>query len=388
MASVRKVILLVEFSNAYSRQFLEGIYQYANLYGHWSFYRDPPYYSKKKVGNSEKIERLKQWGADGVIIRVPQPNDPIIALGLPTVISPTGFKLTHIPSVVTDNEGIANYAAEHLLSRGLKRFAFCGFDNLAWSQEREKAFSRKIMSAGLEIYNYRQPHGKAKCFWENEQAIMSQWLGSLPKPIGVMACNDDRGQQVIEACHIANLRVPDDVAVIGVDNDFLVCNSTNPPLSSVPLNTFRAGYEAAELLDKLMNGEKMKGQQIIDYSRPVATRQSTDILVMKDSEVAKAVRFIFTHARDMIQVEDVVKESTISRRSLQQRFKNVMGCSLYDEIQRVRIDTAARMLAETNLSISQIATNLGYQDCKNFSRFFCKEKNITPLKYRKRYGSK
>jgi LacI family transcriptional regulator len=219
---------------------------------------------------------------------------------------------------------------------------------------------------------------------------MADWLKSLPKPVGLMTCTDDRSQDVVEASKIAGVHVPEDLAIIGVDNDELVCELSSPPLSSIALNTQRSGYEAAELLDKLMSRKriKMANLTIVVHPTHIVTRQSTDILAIEDRDVVAAVRFIRRNAREMIQVDDVVDTVAVSRRSLEQRFRRELGCSVLAEIKRARIDQVARMLVETNLSVSQIALALGYSGVENIARYFRSEKGMSPLAYRKLYGQK
>ena len=222
-----------------------------------------------------------------------------------------------------------------------------------------------------------------------EQGLIADWLKSLPKPVGLMVCNDDRGRQITETCNAVGLNVPDEISVVGVDNDNLVCELSSPPLSSIALSVERAGYEAAELLDKLMAGKKKKTTRTITVSPThIVTRQSTNILAIEDHEVVQAVRFIRKHPKEPIQVGDVVNVVTLSRRVLERRFRKALGRSVHDEIRRVRIEQVARMLMETNLSVSQIALDLGYPGVDHIARYFQREKGMSPLAYRKQYGSR
>jgi LacI family transcriptional regulator len=279
-------------------------------------------------------------------------------------------------------------AAEHLLNRGFRQFAYCGFEDMFGARSRGESFSKKIAEVGFETHFYKQPKSKAKRSWENEQIYMADWLKSLPKPVGLMTCTDDRSQYAIEACKIAGLHVPEQVAIIGVDNDELVCELSTPPLSSIALNTERAGYEAAELLDKLMAGKKMTKQTIVVQATHVVARQSTDILAIEDQDVVKALRFIRQHSNEMIQVSDVVDATSVSRRALEQRFRRVLGRSVLAEIRRVRTDLVTQMLVETNLSISKIALTLGYTGVENIARYFQHEKGMSLQAYRKKHGRK
>jgi LacI family transcriptional regulator len=204
-----------------------------------------------------------------------------------------------------------------------------------------------------------------------------------------MACNDDRGRQVVEACKIAGVHVPEDVAIVGADNDELICELSSPRLSSVALNLERSGFEAAELLDRLMRRrEKMTNQQIIVQPTRIVARQSTDILAIEDSEVAEAVRYIRQHAKERIQVDDVARAVGVSRRGLERKFRRVVRVSILREIRRVRLEQIIRMLVETNHSIGHIALALNFPSIEHISRFFRQQMKFSPLAYRKKYVRK
>ncbi|MBN2377701.1 MAG: XylR family transcriptional regulator [Sedimentisphaerales bacterium] len=335
------------------------------------------------------LSRLKKWDADGIVMREPKESREILALGLPTIMSPfTTEQFPEIPKFLVDCDAVGRMAAEHLLNRGFQHYAFCGFNNMFWSRDRGESFTQHINKAGYEVHNYNLPERHIMLSWEKEQPFMMNWLKSLPKPVAIMACNDDRGRHVIEACKIMGLPVPEDITILGVGNDDMICDLSNPPLSSIARNHERAGYEIAELLDKLMAGEKMADQRIIVQPLHVVTRHSTDILAIKDREVAEAVRFIRIKRKKPIQVNDVVDAVGISRRSLELRFRKELGKSVLNEIQRVRTDLIARMLVETNLSILQISLALGYTSEAHIARYFQQQKGMSLLAYRTKYGQK
>lgn len=373
---------MIETSRAYGRGVLRGIAKYSRMHGPWAFYSEPG-------GLAAALPKMKHWGADGIIMRDSGRGSEALKLGVPVIVS-VHLK-EHIkgtPFIDTNGVRIGRMAAEHLLDRGFQHFAFCGFDDLHWSRNRCENFSKRIAKAGLETHIYKQPRSRAKRIWENEQEIMVEWLKSLPKPIGLTACNDDRGRHVSEACKVAGLAVPEQVAIVGVDNDELVCELSDPPLSSVALNVERGGYEAAELLDKLMTRRRAARKNIIVEPTHVATRQSTDFMAMEDGDVANALRFIRQHAKEPIQVGDVLRSVTLSRRALQKRFRSVLNRSVHDEIRRARNEQVAIMLTETNSPISQIARHFGYTGSEKLTRYFQREKGLTPLQYRKKFGRK
>lgn len=373
--------MLLETSREYGRQLQFGITKYSSFNGPWTFYREPG-------GRDRTLPQLKDWGASGIIAHAHNAAmaRKIVATGIPAIIK--GYKVQGRPSIATDNEAIGRMAAGHLIDRGFRHFAYCGLDDRYWSRQRGQAFARKVTDEGFQVRMYKQPRLRRMRSWDKELPLMAEWLTALPKPVGVMACIDDRSQHVLHACKMAGLDVPSEVAIVGVDNDELVCRLANPQLSSIALLAERAGYEAAELLDRLMAGEEMGDQQITTKAIRVVTRQSTDVMAMEDRMVAKALQFIGTHANEPIQVVDVVEAVPISRRSLQQRFQRVMGRTILEDIQRTRIEQVARMLTETNLPISKIAMATGFPGIDHISRSFRKIKGMSPLTYRKQFGRK
>ncbi len=384
MPKIRKVILLITPSREFTRGLLRGIAKYSRIQGLWAFYRPLEYREPK--GKERLLPLMKTWDPDGILMREPHKIEEIIEMGVPTISCPyTRAKIPGIANIMTDHISVGKMGAEHLLKRGFQRFAYCGFDDWWWSRKRGESYDKTVTEAGYSTYFYKQPKARTKRTWDKELPIIADWLLTLPKPIGLMACNDDRGEWVIEACKIAGLSVPDEIAVIGVDNDQLICDLCNPPLSSIVLNVEKAGYEAAALLDKMMAGEKTNNSEIHIQPTHVAVRQSTDTLAIDDSDVVAAIRFIRQHSKNVIQVNDVVNVVTLSRRVLEKRFRSILGHSIHDEIRRVRVEQIIQMLAETDMSISEIAQVLGFPDVAHISRYFRKEKGMSPLTYRKKY---
>jgi LacI family transcriptional regulator len=216
-----------------------------------------------------------------------------------------------------------------------------------------------------------------------EQPRVIAWLKSLPKPVAVMACNDNRGRQILEAGHDANLEIPDELAVLGVDNDEMYCMLSNPPLSSVAMNLENAGYQAAEYLDTLMDDPKLPPRQIPVEARWVVSRRSTDVFAIEDPHVAAALRFIRSHSQNAIDNDDVVSQTGISRRGLEIRFLKSLGRSIRQEIQRVRLAQTKHLLAETNLSAEKIAQLAGFNSLAYLSNVFRREEGITLTHFRR-----
>jgi LacI family transcriptional regulator len=371
------VILLIESSRASGRDLLRGVASYSHHHGPWSFYWEP--------GGLEKAwPVLRTLDANGVILRDVEKLDEVLAQGIPAVV--IGHRQQEVPglvNVVTDSEAIGRMAAEHLLHCGFRHFAFCGVEERPWSQLRGEFFAARIREAGLETLFYEVPPARQADSWRGERQSMAAWLAGLPKPLGLMAANDERGQQVIEACRIAGLQVPDEIAVIGSDNDEVVCGLSDPPLSSVAINFARAGYEAAAALDTLMHGRRKLPPRIVAPATHVVARRSTDMLAIEDVPVARALRFIREQGRQNLSVSAVVSAAGVSRRLLEKRFRKLLGRPILKEIRRVRVDHIARLLVETDLPVAQIADTLGFADMQHVARYFRAEKQASPVAYRR-----
>jgi LacI family transcriptional regulator len=381
MGRIPKVVLLVESSRASGRAILKGVADYARYHGPWSFFWEP-------AGLEKAVPMLKTLGADGIVLRDLDKLPEVRKFGVPAVV--VGYSREAIPgliNVTTDSERIGRMAAEHLLQCGFKRFASCSYEKTPWAELRVKSFTEAILSVGCEISHYTAP-APAKVNWLKERQVMAEWLRSLPKPVGIMACNDDCGVQVMEACKLAALSVPDAVGVIGVDDDELVCGLADPAMSSVALNFERAGYEAAQALDKLMHRTRGVPPQITVQATHIVARRSTDVVAVDDEPVAKAMQYIRDHPREALSVADVARAVGLSRRVLERRFRREINSSVLAEIRRVRTDQIARLLVETHLPVSDIAESMGFADAQHFARYFRAGKQLTPLAYRKRFGAK
>jgi LacI family transcriptional regulator len=279
-------------------------------------------------------------------------------------------------------------AATHLLDQSLRHFAFCGFHGCAWSACREEAFSRYLSDRGFQCQAHRMELGNWMNWpnwiedWEYEQRILLDWLKSLPKPVGLMACNDICGRAVLQACAAAGLRVPDDVAVVGVDNDELMCELSNPPLSSIALDVEKAGYEAARLLDSLMSSHLAEERVVQVEPVYVVTRQSSEVMAPDEPSVASALQFIRNHAGQPIGVPHVVEQAGVSRRTLERRFSRALGRSISSEIMRCRLERAKRLLLETDLPSYRVAAGAGFGTIKTFNRIFRRAAGVSPRRFR------
>jgi LacI family transcriptional regulator len=377
---IPNVVLLIETSREFGRSFMYGVARYSRNHGPWAFY-------KELGGLNRSLPDFEKAEVDGIIMRNPQKYNTLISLNRPAIlIIHEEFEKSHFPKVITDGEKVGCMAAEHYMDKGFQNFGFCGFSEMSWSRERERFFNLRLEEAGYTCHKYAQPRSTKQRAWEHEKESLVDWIRSLPKPVGILACNDERGQHVSEACKIAGLRVPDDVAILGVDNDVLVCDLSDPPLSSIALNTEKAGYETARLLDDLMKGQAMEGQRILVEPTRIVERQSSNILAVDDENVARAVRFICDNVDKPIQVDDVAQAAAMSRRMLERRFRKFLNRSINEEVKRIRIKRCIQLMFETDLSISEIARTMGFSGIEHISRYFRNAIGMSLSAYRRNLG--
>ncbi|NQT36156.1 MAG: DNA-binding transcriptional regulator [Planctomycetes bacterium] len=382
MPRIPKVAVLLETSFGYGRGVLRGIVRYARLHGPWSLYVSPGHFE-------QELPPMRQWGGSGIIARISSAKlaRQIKAAAVPTIALEASFdefatvnEGLGLSEIRSDSPAIAQMAAEHLIGRGFRQFAYCGIADCLWSRVRRETFSRRIEEAGFTCHVYRHQAARG----ERELSILARWLGKLPRPVGLMACNDDHARKVALACAAAGLHVPEEVGVVGVDNDDVFCELSDPPLSSVAIDLDTAGYAAAELLDGLMSGRVEGRHEIPVAPIRVVARRSTDVVAQSDPIIAMALRFIHDHAARPIQVADVVRQTDLSRRTLERRFLDTVGRTVLDEITRRRVERAKRLLTETELTVARVAAAAGFVNVKPMVRAFRKFERCTPAKYRSR----
>lgn len=382
MHPIPKILMLIDISRGFGREMLSGISRYAALHGPWTFYHNPPGYLDPMTRFDP--EQIAALGPDGIIYSMVRLKE-IPVLDVPMIAYEHNTYAGSIPCVYSDNAEAGRIAARHLLDLGHQQFAFCGYGGLSWSAERCEAFCAAIEEAGASVEIYR-PKGKLCSSSIKEDASIREWLQALPKPIGMLCANDDRAETVLQICATLEYCVPEDVSVIGVDDDEYVCERQNPPLSSIKFATDQAGYQAAALLHRMMQGkEKMAGQRIHAQATGVNPRQSTDVLMVRHADVRKALRFIRENVNRPIQVKDVVRATGLSHRGLSDRFHAELGCSIVDQLTRARIAFICRLLTDTDMQVQEIARAVGYEDDRHFSRYVKRATGFTPQAYRRKF---
>jgi LacI family transcriptional regulator len=378
-ADLPKVALLFETKNSYARTLLIGIGEYLLSHGPWQV-------QLVELGEDERPPAwLTSWDGQGVIVRGENKKiaRAVAKLTVPVVDLTPSRLLPHAPWVKADDAAVARLAAQHFLERGFRHFAFCGDERFSWSNRRSEHFSLLANSAGFRCDLYK-PARRGKS-GDGEIEAIGEWLKQLPKPVAVFACYDNRGQQVLEACRRFRLPVPEDVAVLGVDNDEVLCVLSPPPLSSVMLNPRRTGWEAAALLAQMMRGETLPVAAHLIPPVAVVTRQSSDILAVADKKIAAALRYIREHACDGIRVSDVVRHCPMARRAMETRFKKILGRTPRQEILRVQLARVKEFLIGPELAVWEIAERTGF-DPEYLSVVFKQETGMAPSEFRKRYG--
>jgi LacI family transcriptional regulator len=368
---------------------LRGIGAYLRHHGGWH-----PLQLEQRL--DEKLPgQLKDWRPDGVLSRIENERTAtaLATLDVPIVDLRGAFHPSGGAIFDTDPAACARMTLDQFRQRGLRNLAFCGYPNVNFSEARRQAFDEAAQALGLQPPAVYQPRRKPRVHqtlaWEVtgefDQQHLADWLTSLTKPVGVFACNDVRGRQVLAAALAAGLAVPDELAVSGVDNDEVICDLATPPLSSIEPDTFRVGYEGAEMLDRLIAGERPPAApRFMEPLRPVV-RRSSDIVAVDDPEIAKAMRCIRDHATEGLNVDQLLEHLTISRATLERRFHNLLGRSPRQEIENIRIRRVKALLTETTYPLDAIAAMTGYVNPNHLITRFKACTGLTPSDYRRPY---
>lgn len=382
--SMYKIILLIDFTEDYGKSLLKGVTKYSKENGPWMFCRMPLQY-REDLSMDNIIQFAKDWKADGIIAQFYNHADikKLQETKIPVIVEDFKERFEEFPNITGGYFEAGQMGAKYFINKGYKNFAFYGFDNIVWSRERAEGFEDSVKKHGEKVHFFSPKKIASRELWYYKPSALSKWLTKLPKPIAIMACDDERAQNITEACKHSKIKIPEEVAVLGVDNDELTCNLSDPPLSSISLDTEQGGYEAAKLMCQLIENKNFERHDIIVRPTTIITRQSTDICATTDHQIAKALNFIHQNIENNINVEDVLKKVSISRRALEKRFLEVTGSAIYKYICQLRIRKFSDKLLESEKSIYEISIELGYNDNKNLSRLFKQIHGSTPLQYRK-----
>jgi LacI family transcriptional regulator len=375
----RQVVLLVETSTAYGRSLLSGIIRYVRMHDEWSVYLE------QRDLTARPPSWLSDWRGDGIISRVttPELTENVRKTGVPVVDLTDRFERSGLPMVRTDDEQVGQLAAEHLIERGFKRFGFVGFRNEAWSERRLEGFRNHLRSCGYHCSVHQSAWLDQHTFtWDEEREQLANWIRALGRPCGIMACNDICGHNVVAICNQERFAVPEETAVIGVDNDELLCRACDPALSSVIVNAEGIGYRAAELLTALMDGVPPRDVEQIIKPLGVSVRQSTDVVAIDDPSIASALQYIRQNACRGICVDDVLRNTPISRSSLERKVRKHLGRTPQEEIRYVQVKKAKELLTTTDLSAEKIANLCGFEHSEYMYVVFKRHVGMTPGEFR------
>ena len=379
------VAVCVDQFRSHGRGVMRGIARFVETYGPWSMFIDPLADSNYPRGRSEN------WMGDGILTYIvdTQRAERLRSSPIPTVELFAYRDDGKLPLVAHDDVAVGRMAAEHLLGRHFRRFAFSGYTDALWSDRRQKGFSDYLVEVGCPApacLQIERPGTIAE--WETVQQQLTAWIKELRKPVGLMASSDHHAQRILDACQRANVVVPEEVAVIGVDNDEETCRLSDPPLTSVILDSERVGYEGAKLLDKLMRRKSRAKQpeQMLIPPLGVVARQSTDVTAINDPLVANAARAIRERACQGLSVDDLVNTLKISRSIFYQRFHDALGRSPHYEILRIQLDRVKSLLTQTELPLKEIAEMSGFSNPNYLNVAFKRELGMTPGEYREQHS--
>lgn len=385
---MHKIILLIDFSEDYGKGLLKGVTKYAREHGPWVFCRMPLFH-RETMGIDGILNWALEWEADGIIGQLYNDSriEKIVGAGIPVIAQDFKERFTEIPNITGAHHETGLMAGDYFLRKGFKNFAFYGFTDIVWSRERAEGFDERITGAGYTVHYFENKTARPSEseLWYYKPSLLSQWLLALPKPVAILTCDDRLGQHITEACRHSGIRIPEEVAVLGVDNDEMICELSDPPLSSIAQDAEKGGYDAARLLDRMIRRDIDGFYDIVVRPTQVITRQSTDIYATHDDYIASSLKYIHQNIDKNLQVDEVVRQVALSRRSLEMRFQQVIGYPIYKYIQNLRIEKFAKKLLETDLTVFEIAMDMGFNDSRNIARQFRQVKGCTPLEYRNRY---
>ena len=379
-----RLILLTDFTEAFAHNLLRGILEYSKGREPWVVCRMPPSY-KQTYGITGVLKWARKWEADAVIAQFDDDDevDLFRQNGIVALAQDFKSRFTTIPNITSEYKLTGRMAADFFLQKGFRHFAFYGYQDVVWSEERCTGFRERIAAEGFGANFYEYHKQSLEHLWYYESEPLTDWVKSLPHPVALMACDDTQANRIMEVCRVLGLHIPEEVAVLGVDNDDIICSLSAPPLSSVSLNIEKGGYEAARLIETLMRDRAAACEDVIIHPVTIVNRLSTDIYATDNPSILTALKFIHQHLTTKIGVEDVVRQVPLSRRLLEMRFRQVTGKSIYQYIFDLRMERFSQSLLASDAPIADLAMEVGFPDSKNLARQFKQCKGCVPAEYRR-----
>lgn len=385
MADCPRVALIFKTRLEENVAILNAIARFDRYHEKWAAYVDDMAVAQR---DPEWLFR-GEW--DGVICKhsAPELFGQCLQRGIPCVdLSDDDVVTPGIPKISPDNVAVGHMGAEHFIERGYQHYAFCGFDSESWSVARRRGFGESLKLAGHKYACYESAYPKqSDPNWDQEEACrIGKWVSALPRPLCVMACNDLRALQVIQACRNSGLQVPEEVAVLGANNETIRCELSHPQLSSVPLNADYYGRMAARLLSDLIAGRKPEQTRLLVDPLEVVTRRSTDVLAIDNKLMADSLHFIHERACTGLTVEEVIQEVHVSRSLLERQFRKYLGRSPQMEIRSVQLQKIKQLLSETDYTLAHIAELTGFEHPEYMCVVFKRMTQMTPKQYRMKFS--
>ena len=382
-----RLVYFADFSEQFPYRILRGIYKYAQENKqHWTVCRMPSEL-RGQYSFEQFVDWCVQWKAD-VVIGQFTPDVDLQLLrrrGIIVMAQDLISPFTGVPNITADYIKTGRMAAERCVARGFREFAFFGNNGMCWSDGRRDGFKEYLEEAGFGEHVHIYSRVRIENPWYYRQDLLREWLESLPKPIGIFACDDNQAIILAEACHAIGYRIPQDVAILGVDNDEILCNMADPPITSIDVDIERGGYEAAAMVNQMLHDPCYQGEDIVLQPMHIVMRESSNMITTRDAQVHDALTFILTHLDRKITVKDVLQHVPLSRRLLEQRFLKATGQTVYQYISEQRVNYFAGLLLSSDEPIGSLAARMDEPDPKILSRRFKELKGCTPMAFRKQY---
>jgi LacI family transcriptional regulator len=378
-----KVAVLADVSRAYDRDILTGFANFNRIHDRFIFFSFSPKYIQ---GNNQAalVDRVIAWKPDGILTREIDGFEQLLDLDIPLIIAPHTCLYKDKINLWGSNKAVGEAAADYFISKGYRNYAFLGFRNFQWSSERQAGYIERLNNVGY--YVNAHIFDDRTLLWEQLPARLTDWLPKLERPCAVFSATDELNIHLLEAAKELGLKVPDDLSVLGVDNDAMICDMASPTLSSIEHDARLAGFQAATALSRWIEFGEKPAADIIAGDAKVITRNSTSALAVEDEQVRAALHFIANESPSKeISVDDVVKATVVSRRVLEIKFQQMIKSSILEEIKKARITRIKFLLEDSDLTIQQIAAEMNFNNPDNITRYFRQSMGVSPREYRNRF---
>lgn len=382
-----KILVLIDFSTEFSRRFLSGLIQYANDNGSWTFYRLPSYY-KTLYGGDGIIERIQEWGIDAVIAQWEYEEvDFLEQLNIPVFLQSYKNSISRFSKIAGNYKGVGIMAVRFFQQRGYHNFAYYGNTDFYWSKARAEGFRQEIESLNGN-FSYFESKALNDMHWGRSHIALNDWLISLPKPVALLACDDNFALQVSEMCKVNDINIPDELSLLGVDNDELICNLSHPSISSIVTDDKKGGYFTGKMLHHAIKNKDTSPFNIIIEPIRIELRQSTEKYNISDKYISCVLNFIDQNITADLSINELIEVVPLSRRNLEKKFREATGSSVYQYILNKKVEYISNELLTTDKSLLDIAIDVGFNDVRNAYRIFKNKTGFTPMNYREKFSQK